>query len=328
MNVFGQIFKVSIYGESHGQSVGIIIDGCPAGIVICENDFLSDLSKRKGGYKGTTPRIENDFPIFISGLYNNKTTGAPLHIQFENKNIDSKHYLTNRYYPRPGHADYTSYVKYDGFNDPRGSGHFSGRLTTCLVAAGVVAKKILNTVQFSSKIVEIGGMKNYNKIIKSTSLAKDSIGGIVECRISGISEGLGEPFFNSVESHISHIVFSIPAIKGIEFGVGFKASKMSGSQYNDIIISGGKTNTNNSGGINGGITNGNEIIFRVVVKPTSSIGIPQKTIHILNNKEKIIVTKGRHDTCIALRMPVILESAAAIAITDLFLIHHAYKNII
>ena len=320
MNQFGINYRISIYGESHGSCVGVIIDGIPAGIELTQEDFINDLERRKTGKQGTSSRVEDDIPLLISGVYMDKTTGAPLHIMFENKNVKSNDYTNLKTTPRPGHADFTASKKYSGFNDPRGGGHFSGRLTLCLVAAGVIAKKIIPKVIIDARIIELGGSTNFDKEIQEAIIKKDSIGGIIECTANNIPIGWGEPFFNSIESMISHLVFSIPAIKGIEFGSGFRASKMFGSQHNDVLIDlEGHTKTNHSGGINGGISNGNPLIFRVAVKPTSSISSAQNTLDTLKNEMVDLEIIGRHDVCIALRVPVILESVTAIALADFYL---------
>lgn len=320
MNQFGINYRTSIYGESHGSCVGVIIDGIPAGIELTPEDFKNDLERRKTGKQGTSSRVEDDIPHLISGVYMDKTTGAPLHIMFENKNVKSNDYTNLKSTPRPGHADFTASKKYNGFNDPRGGGHFSGRLTLCLVAAGVIAKKIIPKINIDARIIELGGSTNFDKVIQEAIIKKDSIGGIIECTANNIPIGWGEPFFNSIESMISHLVFSIPAIKGIEFGSGFGASKMFGSQHNDVLIDlEGHTKTNHSGGINGGISNGNPLIFRVAVKPTSSISSAQNTLDTLKNEMVDLEIIGRHDVCIALRVPVILESVTAIALADLYL---------
>lgn len=320
MNQFGINYRISIYGESHGSCVGVIIDGIPAGIELTPEDFKNDLERRKTGKQGTSSRVEDDIPHLISGVYMDKTTGAPLHIMFENKNVKSNDYTNLKSTPRPGHADFTASKKYNGFNDPRGGGHFSGRLTLCFVAAGVIAKKIIPKINIDARIIELGGSTNFDKVIQEAILKKDSIGGIIECTANNIPIGWGEPFFNSIESMISHLVFSIPAIKGIEFGSGFGASKMFGSQHNDVLIDlEGHTKTNHSGGINGGISNGNPLIFRVAVKPTSSISSAQNTLDTLKNEMVDLEIIGRHDVCIALRVPVILESVTAIALADLYL---------
>jgi len=492
MNSFGRIFRISIFGESHGESVGIVIDGCPAGLPLTVENFLPDLERRKGGtQKGTTPRKEEDLPIFKSGIFNDKTTGAPITILFENKNVRSSDYEKQRDIPRPGHADFVARKKFAGFEDYRGSGHFSGRLTVALVAAGVIAKKLLADVKTSpqtplqrrgasensdlpgyittgpdqwkvlsayakenrknptkaeellwgelrnrkindakfrrqhaiegyiadfvclekklvvevdggyhnaeiqkkmdqlrtltlqknnfrlirftnddvlekknwvleeirnalksgsnspspkereqegevstgikitSTILEIGGETDLEKGLQKAIDAKDSIGGIIECRASGLPIGLGEPFFDSVESALAHIVFAIPAVRGIEFGTGFVAAKMFGSQHNDAIENmEGKTKTNHAGGVVGGLTNGNELVFRIAIKPTSSTPKEQTTLNWETEKVETASVKGRHDLCIALRVPVILEAVTAIVLADLMMLEQRIPRII
>lgn len=327
MNTFGRIFRIHIFGESHGASVGVTIDGCPPGIALAEKDFDKDLNRRKSGAKGTTPRTESDKPEIISGWFDGHTTGAPLTILFRNENTRSKDYSALKKTPRPGHADFVAQQKYKGFADYRGGGHFSGRLTLGLVSAGVIAKKVLENISIEAELIEAGGISDIEKAIDNAIETNDSIGGIVECKINGLSIRLGEPFFDSVESMISHIVFAIPAIKGIEFGSGFNAPKMTGREHNDDILNeAGKTATNNSGGINGGITNGNELIFRVAVKPTSSISTEQKTFNFDKKELEKLKIEGRHDRCIALRVPPVLEAAAAIVLADFMLFEKTGKQ--
>lgn len=491
MNSFGRIFRVSIFGESHGESVGIVIDGCPAGLTLTAEDLLPDLERRKGGQgKGTTPRKEDDYPFFKSGIFNGKTTGAPITIIFENKNTRSEDYDKQRSIPRPGHADWVAHQKYGGNEDYRGGGHFSARLTTGLVAAGAIAKKLLSFVGTSpqtplqrrgaldsdlpgyitnstdnwmhlsafakqnrknptpaedklwqevrnrkikgfkfrrqhpingfipdfvclekklvleidgeyhnekeqmeydelrtkwlaaskykmlrftnedvladidriiktigdellsesgspsplerelegevekaitihAEVTEIGGEKDLEKGLQNAIDAKDSVGGIVECKVNGLPVGLGEPFFDSVESQIAHITFAIPAVKGIEFGSGFAAAKMFGSQHNDAIENmQGKTRTNHAGGIVGGISNGNELIFRIAIKPTASTPKQQNSLNWDTGQTEDFSVKGRHDLCVALRAPVILEAATAVALVDLFLLEQKIKRVI
>ena len=322
MNSWGNIFRVSIWGESHGAQVGVSIDGVPAGIPLSEEDFLADLQRRKAGGAGTTPRIESDMPHIVSGLFEGHTTGSPLTIVFLNENTRSGDYKNLVAHPRPSHADLVAQQKWNGMNDPRGGGHFSGRITLGLVAAGVVAKRILGQeVSFSTDITEIGGERDKSKfeaIIEQARMAQDSVGGIVECRVQGVGAGLGEPFFDSAESLIAHLLFSVPAVKGVEFGAGFEAARMRGSEHNDPIIdSEGHTATNNAGGIVGGITNGNEIVVRAAVKPTASISRPQPTFNFENGQVEELIIKGRHDVCITLRAAVVVEAAIAIALADL-----------
>ena len=324
MNTFGHLFRVHIFGESHGACVGITIDGCPAGLPIQESDFIEDTERRKGGVqKGTTPRKEDDLPIFKSGIFKGFTTGAPITILFENNNTRSEDYDKHREVPRPGHADFTAHAKYGGFEDYRGGGHFSGRLTVCLVAAGVIAKKLLaktNAIKVHSTILEIGGETDLDKGLQVAIDAKDSIGGIVDCTASNLPIGLGEHFFDSVESMLAHAVFSIPAVRGIEFGTGFAAAKMFGVNHNDAILdASGKTSTNHAGGIVGGITNGNDLYFKIAIKPTASTPKEQQSWNWESNIVEPFSVKGRHDLCIALRVPVVLEAVTSMVLVDLML---------
>jgi chorismate synthase len=328
MNSFGRLFRVSIFGESHGKSVGILLDGVPAGLALLPEDFTEDLARRRPGARGTTPRREEDIGLIKSGVFNDKTTGAPLLILFENKEQDSSAYDNIRYNPRPGHTDFTAFRKFGGFNDYRGGGHFSGRITLGLVAAGVVAKKLIGEVNITASIIEAGGNNRIEENVEKALAKGDSIGAILECRTIGVPVGLGEPFFDSVESLLSHIIFAIPGIKGIEFGAGFASAKMKGSQCNDPIIDlEGTTATNNSGGINGGITNGNELYFRVAAKPTSSISKEQTTVNLKTGEKTSLVVTGRHDACFALRLPVIIEAATAIVLADLMLLEQKIQRI-
>ncbi len=329
MNSFGRMFRVHIFGESHGECVGVTIDGCPAGLPLSVEDFTADIERRKPGAKGTTPRKEDDIPQIKTGLFNGKTTGAPITILFENNNTRSADYEKLRAVPRPGHADFVASAKYGGNEDYRGSGHFSGRLTVCLVAAGVVAKKLLAAININASILEIGGETDLERGLQKAIDAKDSIGGIVECTVSGLPVGLGEPFFDSAEAIISHAVFAIPAVRGIEFGTGFAAAKMFGSEHNDSLEDKtGKTFTNHAGGIVGGITNGNDLVFRIAIKPTSSTPLEQQTLNIETNTVEGFSVKGRHDLCIALRVPVILEAVTAFVLADLMLLEQKIPRII
>lgn len=336
MNSFGRLFRIHIFGESHGECVGLTIDGCPAGLALDASDFSKDIERRKGGVqKGTTPRKEDDIPLFKSGLFNGRTTGAPLTLLFENNNTRSGDYEKQRAVPRPGHADFTAHAKFGGFEDFRGGGHFSGRLTVCLVAAGVIAKKILahtdskKGVSIQASILEIGGEADLEKGLEKAIQAKDSIGGIVECIASGLPVGLGEHFFDSVESLIAHLVFAIPAVKGVEFGAGFAAARMFGTEHNDAIEdASGKTRSNHAGGIVGGITNGNDLVYRIAIKPTSSTPKEQQTWNRETDQVETFSVKGRHDLCIALRVPVILEAVTAIVLTDFLLISQKVKPVL
>ena len=318
MNNFGKNFRVSIFGESHGQKIGIIIDGTPAGLPLSNDDFTTDLLRRKSGKRGSTPRLEGDLPEIVSGVYQGYTTGTPICLTFNNHNFNSADYSNLQDWPRPGHADFVSKIKYNGFSDPRGGGHHSGRITLGIVAACVIAKKLIEPISVEAKILHIGGENPWDDILERAMAEGDSLGGVIECVAKKIPVGLGEPFFDSMESLLSHIVFSIPGVRGIEFGDGFSAAKMFGSEHNDPIIDeSGKTLKNGSGGINGGISNGNDLIFRVAIKPTSSISKGQETYNLNSHKMENLKIVGRHDSCFALRVPVVIEASAAIVLADL-----------
>lgn len=342
MNSFGRKFRVSIFGESHGKQIGVVLDGVPAGLELSEEDLMKDILRRKSGARGTTPRIEADQPVIVSGVYEGHTTGAPLTILFSNTNTHSSDYSLFLDIPRPGHADFTAEIKYESCQDPRGGGHFSGRLTLPIVAAGVVGKMILEDStclddfqvtgdSISARIIELGGIprpKRNNQPMPDvwkTALDEairegDSLGAVVECRVEGIDIGYGEPFWDSVESVISHAIFSIPGVRGIEFGDGFAAAAMKGSEHNDPIGPDGIPMKNGSGGVNGGISNGAPIVFRVAFKPTSSIRKEQETWNFETGKMEKLVVPGRHDACFALRAPVVVEAMTAIALADLALV--------
>jgi len=329
VNQFGQLFRISIFGESHGINVGAVIDGVPAGLPLDPADFSEDFARRKSGAKGTTPRKEDDIPNIVSGVFNGHTTGAPIAVLFYNKNTRSRDYSNLIDTPRPGHADYTASKKFGGYQDYRGGGHFSGRITLGLVAAAVIAKKLIDPVEVKTRLLEVGGNPNIEEAIHHAMEKKDSIGGIIQCAATNMPVGLGEPFFNSFEALLSHMIFSIPAIKGIEFGAGFQAARMWGSEHNDWFVSTeGKTATNHSGGLNGGISNGNDLEFRVVVKPTSSTGQVQQTMNFKTGKTEDLKIEGRHDTCIALRIPVVVEAATAIVLADFMLQAQKIKRVL
>lgn len=334
MNSFGRIFRLHIFGESHGESVGIVIDGCPAGLPLSADDMLPDLERRKGGQqKGTTPRKEADYPFIKSGVFNDNTTGAPIMIYFENNNTRSGDYDQQRSIPRPGHADFVAHQKYGGNEDYRGGGHFSARLTTGLVAAGAIARKLLKKINadfnIEAKVIEIGGESDLEKGLQKAIDAKDSVGGLVECRVGGLPAGLGEPFFDSVESNLAHILFAIPAVKGVEFGSGFAAAKMFGSEHNDAIENWeGRTRTNHAGGVVGGISNGNELVFRLAIKPTASTPKEQNSLNWETGQTEDFAVRGRHDLCVALRAPVIVEAAAAVALLDLALLEGLLPRVV
>ena len=319
MNTFGRKFRVSIFGESHGELIGVVLDGVPAGLELSEHDFEQDIQRRKSGAKGTTPRKEDDIPQIVSGVFEGHTTGAPLTIVFRNQNTKSSDYDLFAAMPRPGHADLTAALKWDDCQDPRGSGHFSGRLTLPVVAAGVVAKKILqdatmlDDTPFSGVEAQIVEMGDLDEAMNDG----DSVGAVIECTVPDIDPGYGEPFWDSVESLIAHAVFAIPGVRGIEFGDGFMASKMRGSEHNDPIGPDGRPIKNGAGGANGGITNGAPVKFRVAFKPTSSIRKAQRTFNFVTGEMDTLLVPGRHDVCFALRAPVVVEAMTAIVLADL-----------
>lgn len=352
--MWGSKIKLSIFGESHGNAIGITIDGLPAGFSIDMDKIMMEMSRRAPGKSSlSTPRKESDIPEILSGYFEGKTTGAPLCAIIRNSNTKSKDYSKLKDVMRPGHADYTGAVRYKGFNDYRGGGHFSGRITAPLVFAGAICKQILEVkgIIVSAHINSIGKIKDCSFLesdisdellnsfkenelplintkledemrqeILSTRSSGDSIGGTIECAILGVSPGIGDPFFDSVESTLAHLMFSVPAVKGIEFGKGFDISKMRGSEANDeYYLENGniKTKTNNNGGILGGITNGMPIIFNVAIKPTASIFKEQNTVNIVTMEETTLCIEGRHDPCIVQRALPVIEAVAAIGITEL-----------
>ena len=326
---FGERFGVTLFGESHSPLLGVEIEGIPSSLTICSSDFTKDLIRRRGGSFATTPRVEEDIPII------EPIKDGVLSISFLNTNIRPSDYAGFKRHPRPGHADFTAAVKFGSGYSSTGGGIFSGRMTLPLVAAGVVAKKIIAAkgVVVKSGIVEIGGIPvpgqyqdsplgypPVRELLEKVVAEGDSVGAILRTEAVGVPAGLGEPFFDSLESRLAHILFSIPGIRGVEFGDGFNASKMRGSQHNDpIISSSGETAKNGCGGINGGISNGNPILFRVAAKPTSTISVPQMTFDFEKMEMAPLVGKGRHDACFALRLPPVVEAACAIVLADNFL---------
>jgi len=322
MNQFGHNLRLTIWGESHGPQIGISIDGLPAGIPLCEADFEPDLARRRGGARGTTPRREADTPLLAAGIYEGRTTGAPLAILFANGDTRSKDYTEAACRWRPSHADMVAERRFGGFNDPRGGGHFSARVTVALTAAGVVAKKLLpEGVAFTTRMVEIGGCadpERFGEVLDEAIAARDSVGGIVECRVTGLPVGIGAPFFDSTESMIAHLLFAVPAVKGVEFGDGFACARRHGSENNDPILdAAGTTATNHAGGIVGGLTNGNELVVRAAFKPTPSIAREQNSYNPATERMETFSVRGRHDACVALRGAAVAEAAVAIALADL-----------
>ncbi len=322
-NTFGEILRLTIFGASHADEVGVIIEGVPMGIHLTPQMFADDINRRRPSLEGETTRHEEDIPT-IEGLdAEGYTTDNPLRISFRNGDIRSKDYSRFTRHPRPSHADIVQHRKYGEEYNLSGGGMASGRMTIALVAAGVVAKKIIDKTSFSTRLVEVGNSNDpaeFETIIAEASRTGDSVGGIVECRVTGTTPLLGEPFFDSVESIIAHLLFSIPAVKGVEFGDGFAGARKRGSERNDAIIdSAGHTLTNNEGGINGGIANGNDIIVRVAIKPTPSIALVQHSYSFDKGFIAPLVIGGRHDACIARRAAVVVEAVVAIALADLYL---------
>lgn len=329
-NSFGDKFRITVYGGSHERWMGIVIDGVRKGLPLSEDDFVEDISRRRPGAKGTTPRIEADVP-FLSGVQNGLTEGGPLKIEFSNSNIRPGDYDAFAAVPRPGHVDYVTHPGRYGAGDGArefppftGGGIFSGRMTLPLVAAGVVAKKVLfedlPEANLRAELVRMGGSSDtaeWADLLDGAISEGDSLGGVVECRVGGLPVGLGEPYFDSVESMISHAMFSIPGVRGVEFGDGFHASDMKGSEHNDPFGEGGVLMKNGAGGVNGGLTNGNELLFRVAFKPTSTIRKAQMTWDFENSRMTGLSAKGRHDVCFALRTPVIVEAMTAVVLCNL-----------
>lgn len=320
-NSFGNRLRITIFGASHAVEVGVLVEGVPAGVVLPPEAFMRDIERRRPKRCGETPRHEADVPT-IEGLdAEGRTTGEVLRIAFSNSNIRSADYSHLRRQPRPSHADLVQMRKYGDAYDIAGGGIASGRMTVALVAAGVVAKALLEGAEFKTRLIEVGGVSDeaqFDDIISRAAADGDSVGGVVECRIRGLNYPLGEPFFDSVESVMAHLLFSIPAVKGVEFGDGFASARKRGSERNDMIVSeSGATYTNNEGGINGGIANGNDIVVRVAIKPTPSIAQEQMTFDFDRGEVSPLVIGGRHDACIARRAAVVVEAMAAVALADL-----------
>ena len=350
-NTFGTSVAVTLFGESHGEYIGAIIDGMAPGIDIDYDYIAHMLTLRRPSGKISTPRQEQDNFKIVSGICNGKTTGTPITILIPNENVKSGDYSQMRTVARPSHADFTAECKYHGFQDSRGGGHFSGRITAGLVAVGAVAIETLKNknIHIGTHIKKCAGVEDiefsdYNKdidtlsdkmfavlddkkgedmisAIEKVSANGDSVGGILETVVTGLPVGIGEPWFDSVESMLSHILFSIPAIKGVEFGAGFAIADMTGKEANDEFCNNGKicTVTNNAGGINGGITNGMPVIFRCAVRPTPTLGTEQNTVNIETGEDAVLKSKGRHDPCIVHRAAVVVESVTALVIADMLI---------
>ncbi|TVP96414.1 MAG: chorismate synthase [Acholeplasmatales bacterium] len=328
MNQFGTLYRITLYGESHQPAIGVVIDGVPPGTPIDPAAIAADLKRRNPPLIGTTPRKEPDAVILTSGILNGVATGSPIHAMIENKNVRSHDYDHLKAQPRPGHADFVAKMKYGGHQDPRGGGRFSGRLTAPLVVAGSIAKMFL-PYTFSHRLIQVGSLKDMDQLdayLTDIAAAGDSVGGIIEVRIEGVPVGIGEPMFQKLDAALSSMMFAIPAVKGVEIGTGFSGITMTGSDFNDRFIAAtGQTTTNHAGGITGGLSNGNPIVFNVFVKPTSSIAKGQETYAYDTESVRTLAVKGRHDVCIARRAGIVLENAAAIVFADLTLHHRASK---
>lgn len=320
MNSLGRLFRVQVFGESHGPCVGVLVDGCPAGLELGPEELEPDLARRRAGAPGTTPRREVDGPRILSGVFEGRTTGAPILLAFDNQDVVSSDYARLARTPRPGHADCVARQKYAGFADPRGGGHFSGRLTVGLVAAGALAKKLLAPARLAARVERAGGREDVEAAVAEAAAAGDSLGAVIACRADGLPAGLGEPFFGSLEGLLAHALFALGGVRGVEFGAGFSAAAMRGSECNDAILdASGRTATNCAGGVNGGLSNGNPLLFRVAVKPTSSIRLPQDTVDLDTGAPVRLEIQGRHDACHALRLPVVVEAVTALVLADLLL---------
>lgn len=321
MNSIGDWFKVTLFGESHQPMIGVVLEGVPPGIVIDEEAIRKALRLRNPEAIGTTSRKEKDAFTITSGIFDSKTTGSPLHISIANEDVRSQDYAALVLHPRPGHADFVASKKYHGFHDPRGGGRFSGRLTAPLVIAGTIAKQLL-PFRFNHKLIQVGTLTDMSQIdtyLAAIQAEKDSVGGIIQLTVDQLPIGLGEPMFAKVESKLAQLLFSIPAVKGVEFGMGFSGITMKGSAFNDRYLDGtGRTATNHSGGISGGLTNGNPLLINVFVKPPSSIQQTQVTYSFASNQEEPLTIGGRHDVCIARRAGIVLESMVAIGLADLY----------
>ncbi len=321
-STYGENILVSIFGESHGKAIGVTISGLPAGITIDMNSLNEFMARRAPGGKYSTPRKEGDIPEFLSGIVDGVTCGSPITAIIENNNTRSGDYAAMVRTPRPGHADFVAHVKYGGYEDYRGGGHFSGRLTASLCIAGGIFLQILKKlgISISAGILEIGGnSENPFREIENAGAKGDSVGGIISCEIKGMPVGIGEPIFHGLENKISQAVFGIPAVKGIEFGRGFEAARLHGSENNDVFYKDGErflTRTNNHGGILGGISSGMPLTFNVAVKPTPSISLKQNTVNYEGENVELQI-KGRHDPCIVPRAVACVEAAAAMAVIDL-----------
>lgn len=349
---FGNKIRVSLFGESHGEAVGALITGIPAGVKLRSDELSSFIERRRGGKELVTGRKETDLPRFVSGVKDGITCGSPVCIIIENSDMRSTDYSGTENRPRPGHADYTAYIKYGGHADMRGGGHFSGRLTAPLCAAGGIALQILadREIYIGAHLLKVGTVsdesfplfpgkelfgriaqsdipvinekaaQDIKNVIEEARSEGDSLGAVIECAVTGLPAGLGEPMFDGVENRIARVLFGIPGVKGVDFGSGFDAAQKRGSENNDsFICEDGKiiSPSNNCGGILGGITTGMPLVFRAAVKPTPSISKTQQTVDVTDMSSRLISVGGRHDACIGIRAVPAVEAAAALAVLDM-----------
>lgn len=349
-NSIGKEFTVTTFGESHGKVVGVVVDGCPAGLPLSEEDFQEELDQRiPADLRIVSPRVEKDHASILSGVFNGYTTGAPIALTVENKETKSSDYDAIKDLPRPAHSDYPARIRYGGFNDYRGGGRFSGRVTVALIMAGVVAKKLLNRynidvlaytqaigqvqsdkkftaaeikknrIQAATRCPDLACAEKMEQAIITAKEAGDSLGGVIECQTLNMPAGVGEPLFDTLDGDLAKALFAVPAVKGVEFGVGFKASEMLGSENNDaFLVKGGKvvTATENAGGILGGLSSGMPIVIRVAIKPTPSISKEQQTVDLSSMQNAPISVKGRHDPCVVPKAVPAIEAAVAITLVD------------
>jgi len=334
-STLGNMVKISVFGESHGVGVGVTIDGFPAGMQVDEDALKAMLKRRMPSNKASsTKRREADEFEILSGILEGVTTGAPICAMTRNSDQHSKAYDKLKDMPRPSHADYTGAVRYGGHNDLRGGGHFSGRLTAAVVFAGALAKQYLHEkgIEVNASIEAVGGLHDEAEIEAMVDTIRrdlDSIGGTISCTVTGLDAGIGSPMFDTVESRLAAAMFGIPAVKGVQFGLGFGFANARGSEVNDaFVMKDGKvrTKTNNNGGVLGGITTGMPVEFSVVIKPTASISKPQETLNTATGEQETLVIGGRHDPCIVPRAVPVIEAAAALVILDLYLEAYGYAN--
>lgn len=323
MFTFGSALRMTLYGASHGPCVGVVVDGYPSGVAVSGVDFEAYLERRSGGGAFTTPRKERDCVAIKGGVYEGYSTGGPVVVEVANADTRSGDYALFRSWPRPGHADWVSGFKYGGYHDPRGGGFFSGRMTVGLVCAGVLAGKLLDGITVGCSVYSLGGVEDpsmWRGLLEEARERGDSVGGVLRCVARGLPAGLGSPFFDGLESVLAHALFSIPGVTGVEFGMGFGASRVPGSYYNDVFVdSRGGLGSRHAGGVVGGISQGGTLELRVGVRPSSSISLEQESLNVERGEMERHSVGGRHDVCFALRGPVVVESVVQFVLADLVL---------